>query len=191
MSEVDSIGTAYYYSGVQNSASAASKNKKTEKADKTKRASFTELLKTKKEEPSFKTIGLPPEIQTMTIEEAAVFLKDAVDMAGNDLANENSRENLEKFKKSVSQLISFVVANNYEVNTKKPRRPRMVSPVGAFSNYNTTPHVKDPQIVIKTINEKLDALVRETMATQALQGNFRKLEQIDEIKGLVVDLLSS
>lgn len=192
MSEVDSLGTAYYYSGVQNSTNEALKNRKSEKTDKTKKSSFAQFLKTDTEnEPSFKTVGLPPEIQSMTMEDAAVFLKDAVDMAGNDLSTEVSRENIEKFKKAVTQFVSFVVQNNYEVTKNKPKRPKFVSPVGMFSNYNTTPRMKDPKVQINIINQKLDAMMRETLHTQSNQGNFKILQQADEIKGLIVDLLSS
>jgi len=192
MSEVDSLGTSYYYSGVQNSTNAALQNRKSEKADKTKRSRFSELINPKDTpEPEFKAVGLPPEIKTMTLEEAAVFLRDAVDMAGNDLTNETSRENIDKFKKAVSQLISFVVQNNYEVSTKRSRRQQFVSPVGMFSNYNTTPRLKDPKVQVNIINQKLDSLVKDAMRTQAELGNFKLLQQVDEIKGLIVDLLSS
>lgn len=190
MSEVDSLGTAYYYSGVQNSTNEALKNRKTEKSDKTKKSAFAQFLKKESAEETFKTSGLPPEIKEMTLEEAAVFLKDAVDIAGNELSTEVTRENIEKFKKSVTQLISFVVANNYEVVKNKPKRPKYITPVGMFSNYNTTPREKDPKVQVNIINQKLDALVRETMMTQSRQGNFKILQQVDEIKGLIVDLLS-
>ena len=116
MSEVDSLGTAYYYSGVQNSTNEALKNRKTDKSDKTKKSNFADLLRSKdSEESAFKTVGLPPEIKEMTLEEAAVFLRDAVDMAGNDLQNNTSRENIDRFKKAVTQLISFVVQNNNQI----------------------------------------------------------------------------
>ena len=192
MSEVDSLGTAYYYSGVQNSTNEALKNRKTEKSDKTKKSNFADLLRSKdSEESAFKTVGLPPEIKEMTLEEAAVFLRDAVDMAGNDLQNNTSRENIDRFKKAVTQLISFVVQNNYEVTAKRSKRPQFTSPVGMFSTYNTTPRLKDPKVQVNIINQKLDALVQDSMRTQALQGNFKILQQVDEIKGLIVDLLSS
>ena len=47
---------------------------------------------------TFSTVGFPPEISTMSIEEAAIFLKDRVDIAGEDLAFELNDENIEKFK---------------------------------------------------------------------------------------------
>ena len=57
MSEVDSLGTAYYYSGVQNSTNEALKNRKTEKSDKTKKSNFADLLRSKdSEESAFKTV---------------------------------------------------------------------------------------------------------------------------------------
>ena len=123
----------------------------------------------------------------MSIEEAAIFLKDRVDIAGEDLAFELNDENIEKFKKSVKQFVSFVVKNNFEV-TKKNRRG-LVSPIGVFSSYNTQPKPREPRIQIQVINEKLDNFVRETLNNQ--KDNLKILGQVEEIKGLIVDFLSS
>lgn len=189
MSEIDPLGTNFYYSGLQNSTNEALKNRKTEKSDKTKKSRFSELLKTEDKEPEFKTIGLPAEIKSMSLEDAVIYLKDAVENAGNDLSLEVTRENIDKFKKSVSQFVSFMIQNNYEVTAKHPRRQQFVSPVGMFSNYNTVPHKKDPKVQINIINQKLDQLTKETLRLQ--MDNFKILQQADEIKGLIVDLMSS
>ena len=190
MAEIDSLGTSFYYSGIQNSTNEALKNKKTEKSAETKKTRFTELLKkTEESEPQFEMSGLPPEIATMTIDEAAIFLKDAVDNAGNNLSENVSKENIQEFKKSVSQFIRFMVANNFQINSRKPRRPQFVSPVNYFANYNTKPRLKDPKVQIEVINEKLEALTRETLNQQL--NNLKILAQVDEIKGLIIDLMSS
>ena len=42
---------------------------------------------------------------------------------------------------------------------------------------------------IEIINKKLDALAKETLSNQA--SNLKILAQVDEIKGLIVDLMSS
>jgi uncharacterized protein YaaR (DUF327 family) len=150
---------------------------------------FTENFDNSKivQKETFSTVGFPPEISTMSIEEAAIFLKDRVDIAGEDLAFELNDENIEKFKKSVKQFVSFVVKNNFEV-TKKNRRG-LVSPIGVFSSYNTQPKPREPRIQIQVINEKLDNFVRETLNNQ--KDNLKILGQVEEIKGLIVDFLSS
>jgi uncharacterized protein YaaR (DUF327 family) len=58
-----------------------------------------------------------------------------------------------------------------------------------FSNYSLPPHRIDPKYQIQVINEKLDALARETLSNQ--MNNLKILAQVNEIKGLIVDLMSS
>lgn len=189
MSEIDSLGTSYYFSGVNTLTNETLKKQKTEKSSSAKKSKFVDFFKNKEEETDFIAKGLPPEIKNMSFEDATIFLKDAVDIAGNELSNSINQENIEKFKKAVSQFISFVVSNNYEINYKRKRRKEFVSPIGMFSNYNTMPRLKDPKVQINIINEKLDQLTKETMKTQ--MNNFLILQKADEIKGLIIDLMSS
>lgn len=191
MSEVDSLGSNLFYAGVQNSTNEALKQRKNEKISGTKKSKFHELLKSEnaQEESSFVTKGLPPEIQEMSFDDAAVYLKDAVDMAGDVLSQEINDVNIQQFKKAVSNFITFIVENNYEVSSKKPRRMTIVSPVNFFSTYNTKGHFADPKVQVKVINEKLDLLAQSMLDTQ--RNNLKILAQVDEIKGLIVDLMSS
>lgn len=191
MSEVDSLGSNLFYAGVQNSTNEALKQRKSEKISGTKKSKFRDLLKTEsaETESSFVTKGLPPEIQEMSFDDAAVYLKDAVDMAGDVLSQEINNENIQKFKQAVSNFITFIVENNYEVSSKKPRRMTIVSPVNFFSTYNTKGHLADPKVQVKVINEKLDLLAQSMLDAQ--RNNLKILEQVDEIKGLIVDLMSS
>lgn len=199
MAELDPLSTNYYYSGVQNASSEAIKrNQKKDETQKTggaKKVNFSELLKgEEKVQPDVTTEGLPPEIATMSVDDAGIYLADAVSMAGNALSENLSRENLDNFKKSVSQLIHFVVANNYQVNAHRKKDPfgrdkMEVSRTNFFSNYSLPPHRANPRYKIKVINEKLDALTRETLSNQF--DNLKILAQVNEIKGLVVDLMSS
>jgi len=187
MAEIDSLGTSFYYAGVQNSQNQALKNQKAEKSQKAKGVKFSDLIGGKKTEETGEVNGLPAEIQTMSIDEAAIFLRDRVDNAGNVLSEEMTKENLENFKQAVGQFIRFVVENNFEVSARKPRRMQIVSPTSFFSNYSLPAHPKDPKVQVNIINEKLDALTRDMLSTQ--MNNLKILNQINEIKGLVVDLL--
>ena len=200
MAEIDSLGTNYYYSGVQNASNEAikrnTKKEEIRKSDGARKLNFGKLLKgDEAEESSFITEGLnlPPEVAAMSVDDAAVYLADAVSMAGNNLSENLTKENLEEFKTSVQQFIRFVVANNFEVISKQKLRkgkPLIVpSRSNIFSNYSLPPHVKDPKYQIQIINEKLDALAHETISTQ--MNNLKLLAQVNEIKGLIVDLMSS
>lgn len=198
MAEIDSLGSQYYYSGVQNASNNAIKrNTKTEENSRVKKSRFSQLLKSEKEndiENEFTLLGLPPEIQSMSIDDAAIYLKDAVDVAGNNLSDEINEENIEQFKTSVKQFITFVINNNFEISSKRKKNrlghDMMVpSRTNFFSNYSLPPHKIDPKVQINTINEKLDALARMTLETQ--MDNLKILAKVDEIKGLIVDLMSS
>ena len=198
MAEIDSLGSNFYYSGVQNASNEAikrnTKKEEVRKSDKTKKVAFAKLLKGEEvEEPQFIADGLPLEVRSMSIDDAAVYLADAVGSAGNDFSENQTQENLEKFKTAVSQFIRFVVVNNFDVNTAQRKRrfgkngqpPRMFF----FSDYSVPPTKPKPKFSIEIINEKLDALARETLSNQA--NNLKILAQVNEIKGLIVDLLSS
>lgn len=199
MAEIDSLGTNYYYSGVQNASNEAikrnTKKEETQKAGTARKVKFGDMLKGSEEvQPHFVAEGLPAEIRAMSIDDAAVYLADAVSNAGNDFSEEQTQENLDKFKQAVSQFIRFVIENNFQVDSRRKKNrlgKDMIVPSQSnfFSNYTIPPHRIDPKVSIKVINEKLDALTRETLSNQ--MNNLKILAKVNEIKGLIVDLMSS
>ena len=195
MAEIDSLGTNYYYSGVQGAANEAiKKNQKKQEVTGSRKTRFSEILKQEETKTEFSINGLPPEISQMTIEDAAIYLKDAVDNAGNDLSEAVTDENIQKFKNAVSQFIKFVVDNNFDVSSKRKKNrlgKDMMVPSRTsffFSNYSVPPKKINPRYQVQVINEKLDALTRATLEGQ--MNNLKILAQVDEIKGLIIDLMS-
>lgn len=187
MNEIDSLGASFFYAGTQNSTSEAAKEKRKERISSTRKSAFSQILKSQSDEETFSLKGLPPEIATLNIEEAAVYLKDKVDLAGKDLSENINSENLAKFKESIAQFINFMIQNNFEV--AKKNRKGFSSPANYFSNYNTQPRPKDPRVQVQVINQKLDEMTRDMLYMQS--NNLKILKQIEEIKGLIVDLMSS
>lgn len=189
MSDINPLGASTYYSGLQNATSQAAKDaKKNEKASSAAKLSFSEIKKsfTKTEaEKEAIAAGYPPEITRLSIEEAAVFLKDNVDKAGNKLSENQSAENIAEFRNTVRLFIKYVVDNNY-IEYKKNRRG-FSNPAQFFSKYNDKKRPRDPRLIIETINQKLDSMVRDTLLMQS--NNLKILQEADEIKGLIVDLL--
>lgn len=189
MSDINPLGASTYYSGLQNATSQAAKDaKKNEKASSAAKLSFSEIKKsfTKTEaEKEAIAAGYPPEIARLSIEEAAVFLKDNVDKAGNKLSENQSAENIAEFRNTVRLFIKYVVDNNY-IEYKKNRRG-FSNPAQFFSKYNDKKRPRDPRLIIETINQKLDSMVRDTLLMQS--NNLKILQEADEIKGLIVDLL--
>jgi len=190
MSEINPLGSSFYLSGLQAATSKAAKDNKKEKISSTGKTKFSGLLKNNESVSEFEAAGFPAEIAEMTIEDAAIYLKDQIDIIGDKFAESPTSENIMEFKKSVQQFIKFIVLNNFEitVNKRKLRRPR-ASTQNFFSTYSLPPTLETKKVQIKTINEKLDALTRSMLFNQ--QNNLKTLAQIDEIKGLIVDFLSA
>ena len=197
MAEIDSLGSNFYYSSVQNASNEAikrnTKKEEVRKTGNTKKLDFGKLLKGDEvEQPQFVAAGLPPEVAAMSIDEAAVYLADAVSNAGNDFADNQTQEILENFKTSVSHFIRFVIENNFNVetlNSPKKRRPQQPPRLFVFSDYSLPKGKPRQKVSIEIINQKLDALARETLSNQS--NNLKLLAQVNEIKGLIVDLMSS
>ncbi len=187
MPEIDSLNTSFYYSGLQNTQNQAIKNKKTEKTDSKNKIRFSSLLK--KQEDVNPVNSLPPEILKMDFDTAVTYLADQVNLSGNDLSENVSEENIQKFKSSVANFVKFVVDSNYKVNTRRSRVKKFHSPVSIFSTYNTTPVPVNPKVQIEIINKKLDEFVQDTLERQ--KNNLKILQTANEIKGLIVDLMSS
>ena len=197
MAEIDSLGSNYYYSGVQNASNEAikrnTKKEEVRKSESSKKLDFGKLLRGEEvEEPQFIAEGLPPEVKTMSIDDAAVYLADAVSLAGNDFSSSQNPENLERFKTAVSQFIRFVVVNNFSVNninSPKKRKQQQPPRLFVFSDYALPKGKPRQKVSIEIINQKLDALARETLSAQS--DNLKILAQVNEIKGLIVDLMSA
>ena len=190
MSDINPLGASTYYGGLQNATSQAAKNAQKEKTASTSKVKFSDILKTGSKtqaERETEAAGFPAEIANMSIEEAAVFLKDAVDTAGNKLAESATTENIMAFRDSVQMFIKYIVNNNY-IEHKKTIRG-FSNPAQFFSKYNQKKRPKDPRVIIQTINQKLDSMVRDTLTVQA--SNLKILERANEIKGLIVDLMQA
>ena len=191
MSDINPLGASTYYSGLQNATSQAAKDaKKNEKTSSTNKISFSEIKKSfskTEAEREAEAAGYPPEIAKLSIEEAAVFLKDKVDEAGNNLSENQSTENILEFRNTVRLFIKYIVDNNYIENKKKLHGS--ARPAQFFSKFNEMPRPRDPRVMINIINQKLDDMVRDTMSLQ--KNNLKILQQADEIKGLIVDLMQA
>ena len=191
MSDINPLGASTYYSGLQNATSQAAKDaKKNEKSSSVSKTKFTDILRSGSKtlaEKEAEAAGYPPEIAKLTIEEAAVFLKEKVELAGNKLSENQSSENIAEFRNTVKLFIKYIVENNY-VEIKKNRRGAS-QPAQFFSKFNDKPRPKDPRVIIQTINQRLDSMARDMLTMQA--NNLKILQQADEIKGLIIDLIQA
>lgn len=189
MAEIDSLGS-YYYAGVQNSAIKTQKEKAAEKTNSAKRIKFSDLLKSSSSVENLELL-YPQEIENMSVTDAVLFLRDAAEVAGNELAEQISLENLQNFKIKIKQFLTYVEKNNYAVTksvqiNRRTKKPVKVSPLPMFSSYEIPQHELST-VSFTVIDEKLDELTREMLSQQA--DNIKILATINELKGLIIDLL--
>lgn len=164
-----------YFAATQTASQQAAKHAK--QIERNSKASFSSSLKRIQEEAELASAGLPKEIAGMSEEDAIVFLKDAVDIAGDELKLSQSPENLENYRKKIGQFMKYVVRNNFEVIEKRRfgrnRRGKQLA----------------PYYQIQVINQKLNNLASDMLYNHS--KNLSILARIDEINGLIVDLLAA
>lgn len=179
MAEVSSVNSqlnsqSLYFAATQAaSQQMAQQAKKTEKKEK---SAFAMSLSHNQEKAQLMSEGLPVELAGMTQEEAIVFLKDEMDMAGDELKARQSLEAMEKYRKRVSQFMKFVVKNNFEfIRKKRFGRNRKGKPI-------------DPFCQIQIIDQKLNQLANEMLILHG--ANLNLLAKVEEINGLIIDLMA-
>lgn len=174
MAGIDSFNPLFYSQSAA-ALEAAKKNKKEEEQKKTGKVKtrFADLLHKAEEIPATDP-DLPIEIASMEFDEAVAFLMDEVTMAGEELKNSPLPECYESYKKKITQFLHFVEKNTYDIeNQLGIRSPR-------FKN-------RKKYIIVTVVNEKLEQLARDIMFIQSSQISM--LAKVEEIKGLLVDLL--
>ena len=102
-------------------------------------------------------------------------LVDEVHSRGESLKEKPTYENIRVYKEAVRKFLSYVIENTLEVETKEGAR---FNPMKKQRRYT----------IIKSIDEKLERLASGIMQSQVAQLEI--LRRVEEINGLVVDLLS-
>ena len=147
--------------------------KKTEKKEK---SAFASKLSEHQEKAALLSEGLPVEIAGLSQDEAIVFLKDALDMAGDELKTRQNLEAMEKYRKKVSQFMKYIVKINYNfITTREQKKLR-------------SGRVIKPMYQIQIIDQKLNQLAAEMMILHG--ANLNLLAKLEEINGMIVDLLA-
>lgn len=179
--EVDALSQGLYFSAAQAAASEAAKRSKqkeeAEKAARTKKNVFSSAIERTQAEFRLKQEGLPPQIAGMSTEEAVVFLKDAADLAAEKLKACQLPENFTDYRQKVSQFMKYIVKNNYTVKQQK------------HTGLNSRGCKFEPYTQVKMINAKLDEMAQWLLHTHS--DTLQMLAKIDEINGLLVDLMAT
>ncbi|MBQ9206957.1 MAG: DUF327 family protein [Treponema sp.] len=166
--------SSLYFAAAQSaSAQLAGQAKKAEKKEK---SAFASRLSEHQEKAQLLSEGLPVEIAGMTQDEAIVFLKDAVDIAGDELKQHQNLEAMESYRKKVSQFMKYIVKINYNfITTREQKKLR-------------SGRVIKPMYQIQIIDQKLNQLAAEMMILHG--ANLNLLAKLEEINGMIVDLLA-
>ena len=127
------------------------------------------------EETRLVSAGLPKEIAGMEFEDALVYLKDKADIASDLVKTEFSLESFSNYRKAVSNLMKFIVHTNYEVKMNIRRRPSRRFKTEKF-------------YLIDIVDKKIDKLAADILENHL--ETLQVLVRIDEINGLVVDLIT-
>ena len=114
----------------------------------------------------------------MDEEAAVIFLKDAVDIAGDELKSDQTLAALQNYRMKVGQLMKYLVRNNFEVLEHK-----------RYGRNRKTGKAADSYVQIKLINEKLDRLTSDMLYNHA--KNLDLLSRVEEINGLIIDVLAA
>lgn len=180
MASIESIGShSMYLAAAQAASQQAARNQQAQKKEQTGKTApspFLSALAKSEEEATLVQEGLPLEIAGMQMEDAVTFLKDAVEMAGDQLKQRQDLASMENYRKKVKQFIQFVVKNSFEVE-KHQRR-----------GFNRRGRKIDPRVQVKIIDEKLNKLASEMMYLQ--KENLKLLAKVEEINGLIIDLIA-
>lgn len=181
---VESVNSsALYFSASQ--AVSTRQSKETDKKKKTSSAGksiFHSNLEKQQAEFQLTQEGLPLEILEMSMDEAIVFLKDQVDIAGDALQQNPGLSQIDDYRKKLSSLMKYISRNNYEIlkiDRKYRGRPLIDKKTGKQSYY----------IQVNVINKKLEQLTYDIIYNHS--KNINLLARIEEINGLIVDLLAS
>lgn len=178
--DVTNANSSLYFQAASMAAKAQSKANGTngiQKKQAIKKGSFSSAMQKSAEEASLISEGLPPEIAGMEPEEAAIFLKDAADIAADALRENQLPEYFTDYRKKVGQFLRFIAKNNYEIKTTQRK------------GFNRKGRPYDPQTQVIVINQKLDEMARWMLYEH--KGTLNMLAKIEEINGLLVDLLAT
>lgn len=135
---------------------------------------FDRLVKEKTAEASLNdTASVPPHLEGLSQEKILETLLDDVHSAGDALKDKQLPDTIIAYKQAVRQFVRYVVGRTFDVSE-------------TISGVNILKRKKFMQLQV--IDEKLEQLAAGILSNQRAQMDL--LGRIEEINGLLVDLLS-
>lgn len=173
----DHIDSAYTLASEISSITHSRKSH--QKLDKSKKSESKHISKTFNETLSEARTELETtqSAESMDNDALLVQLQDAVFSAGDTLKRKTTLETIQEYKNSVAALLKYVVSHTYDF--KK-------TPDSRYTMYSRKPKsIKSS--TIRIIDERLEKFTKDLISNQLSQLDI--LKRIDEIKGLIIDML--
>ncbi len=161
MARIDSLGESYQY--------PVPDRKKTGRKEKATRRGFSDLVESAAESGEASTDDFSEGNRRRGIEE----MLDAVFAAGDALKKSPTLESIKDYRQKVKDFVTYAVRHSIAVE-------ETTSGANILKRKRFT--------LVKVIDEKLEALAASVLAAQTEQ--LALLAQIDEINGLLVNLMS-
>ncbi len=174
---VDGINQSAFLSASQLISQNTIKSQSKEKTQKAKKRTFSSSLEKQQEEYILIQEGFPVEISGMEDEEAAVYLRDEAEMAADRLRENPMPQEFAEYKKKVALFLKFLTKKNFEVKVHTPK------------TFRPSVKKKNPKVQVLIINQKLDEIASYMLSTH--KDVISMLAKVDEIKGLLIDLMAS
>ncbi len=183
MAEISSVSSqpssqSLYFAATQAASQQMSQQaKKTRETSKKEKSAFSNVLSRHQEKAQLVSEGLPTELLGMSEEEAIVFLKDEMDMAGDELKKAQNLEAMQKYRQKVSQFMRYIVKINYNfITTREQKKLR-------------SGKIIKPMYQIQIIDQKLNQLASEMLILHG--ANLNLLARVEEISGMIIDLMAA
>ena len=161
MSRIDSLGEAFQY--------PVPDKKKTDKKEKAQRKTFSQLVESAAEQEE----SLAPDLSETGHRRGVEELLDAVFSSGDRLKKTITMEAIKDYRQKVKAFITYAVRHSMAAE-------ETTSGANIMKRKRFT--------LVKVIDEKLEALAASVLAAQ--RDQLAILAQIDEINGLLINLVS-
>lgn len=169
---IDSLNNSLYFSAVAQQAANAKNKDDLKKKESVSKKKFSDILSKEEDDIAFDA-SMPPEIRNMPPDKALQYLLDNVYMSGDMLKKSQHPSSILAYKNSVKNFMNFIIKHSYDMEQFESSRS-----IKKRKKFYT----------IKVIDEKLEQLAAGVLYNQKAQ--IELLSRIDEINGLLVDLLT-
>ena len=184
MPNIDSVQSSLYFLASQKASSQAAKDAEKSKSKRGIAGKFLDMIH-QNQDSGQNNVNLSEqlarEIAGMSEEEALLHLKDNADIAGDNLKKNPNSDTFLEYKKSISNFLQYIINKSYEMESV---------PGSKFIDKKTgrVKQRKEPYAILKTIDAKLDQLAVEMVYNH--MDKIRIASKVDEIKGILIDLIS-